>query len=57
MQIKQVFNIFIILILGLQFSFSQGKPFSGPEDPAGDIAAEKEGYMTCLLYTSPSPRD
>jgi len=26
--------------------FGQGKPYAGPEDPAGDIAAEREGYMT-----------
>ena len=25
---------------------SQGKEYEGPEDSAGDIAAEKEGYMT-----------
>ncbi len=23
----------------------QGKPYTGPEDPAGDIAAEREGFM------------
>ena len=46
MQIKPLFTIFGILILGIHFAFSQGKPYSGPEHPAGDIAAEKEGYMT-----------
>ncbi|RKY75430.1 hypothetical protein DRQ07_11915, partial [candidate division KSB1 bacterium] len=25
---------------------SQGKLYEGPDDPAGDIAAEREGYMT-----------
>ena len=33
--------------------FSQGKPYAGPEDPAGDPSAEREGYMTgnrVLLY-------
>jgi hypothetical protein len=28
------------------FIFSQGKKYEGPDDPAGDIAAEREGYMT-----------
>ena len=35
------------------FLFSQGKPYAGPEDPAGDPSAEREGYMTgnrVLLY-------
>ena len=31
-----MFNLFI----------RRGKQYLGPEDPAGDIAAEKEGYMT-----------
>jgi len=33
--------------------FSQGKPYAGPEDPAGDPSAEREWYMTgnmVLLY-------
>lgn len=35
-----------ILILGLTHVFGQGKPYAGPDDPAGDIAAEREGFMT-----------
>ncbi|MEJ2636573.1 MAG: hypothetical protein P8184_14935 [Calditrichia bacterium] len=27
-------------------AFAQGQPYSGPDDPAGDVAAEREGYMT-----------
>ena len=27
-------------------AFGQGKPYDGPDDPAGDIAAKREGYMT-----------
>jgi len=27
-------------------AFDQGKPYDGPDDPAGDIAARREGYMT-----------
>ncbi|MBK7107044.1 MAG: hypothetical protein IPH62_17360 [Ignavibacteriae bacterium] len=33
--------------------FSQGKPYEGPEDPAGDISQLREGYMNgnrVLLY-------
>ncbi|KAA3663316.1 MAG: hypothetical protein DWQ10_00420 [Calditrichaeota bacterium] len=26
--------------------FAQGQPYEGPDDPAGDIAAEREGFMT-----------
>ena len=35
------------------FLFGQGKEYEGPEDPAGDPAAEREGYMTgnrVLIY-------
>ena len=40
-------GFFILLCLALpQFVFSQGKPYDGPDDPAGDIAAKREGYMT-----------
>jgi len=34
------------LILITSLIFSQGKKYEGPDDPAGDIAAEREGYMT-----------
>ena len=46
MSFRSFITVFSILFLGLEFSFSQGKEYEGPEDPAGDIAAEKEGYMT-----------
>jgi len=42
-----------LIIVGFLFSLcfigsvlSQGKIYEGPDDPAGDIAAEREGYMT-----------
>ena len=38
-----------LMILGLFLPgqiFAQGKPYEGPDDAAGDIAAEREGYMT-----------
>jgi hypothetical protein len=36
--------LYILLLTSL--IFSQGKKYEGPDDPAGDIAAEREGYMT-----------
>ncbi len=33
----------LIVVSGV---FGQGKPYDGPDDPAGDIAAKREGYMT-----------
>ena len=46
---------FLLFFVTLFFSliFAQGKPYAGPEDPAGDPSAEREGYMTgnrVLLY-------
>jgi len=35
--------VFFLLSTGL---FGQGKPYDGPDDPAGDIAAERSGWMT-----------
>ena len=46
MKNSQAMKIFLVLFIGIHFVFSQGKDYEGPEDPAGDIAAEKEGYMT-----------
>ena len=34
-----------ILVISISLLFGQGKEYLGPQDPAGDIAAEKEGYM------------
>jgi hypothetical protein len=34
-----------VLLTMTHFVFGQGKPYDGPDDPAGDIAAEREGYM------------
>ena len=34
------------MLVSLNFLMAQGKEYQGPEDSAGDIAAEKEGYMT-----------
>ncbi|MDZ7334549.1 MAG: hypothetical protein ONB33_09645 [candidate division KSB1 bacterium] len=45
------FTLLIFILLFLQWSLvtsvlAQGKKYEGPDDPAGDIAAEREGYMT-----------
>lgn len=37
--------VFIQLVL-ISSLMAQGKPYAGPDDPAGDVAAEREGYMT-----------
>ncbi len=45
-------NIFFLLVLPISL-FGQGKEYEGPDDPAGDPAAEREGYMTgnrVLIY-------
>ena len=36
-------SYFIIGFLFLSFIFSQGADYAGPDDPAGDIEAEREG--------------
>jgi len=36
----------MIFLIALGQANGQGKEYGGPEDPAGDIAAEREGYMT-----------
>ncbi len=35
----------LILMLTATFLAAQGKPYEGPEDPAGDVGAVREGYM------------
>ena len=50
MFIKFLIKIFFTFFIGLQFTYSQGKEYQGPEDPAGDIAAEKEGYKWPVRY-------
>ena len=38
-------NILIRIIILFSLVFSQGVDYAGPDDPAGDIEAEREGYM------------
>jgi len=52
---KQLLIITVIILLTLLTGslFGQGKPYEGPDDPAGDISAMREGWMTgnrVLLY-------
>ena len=46
--------LLIMLLTGLVANlFAQSRPYEGPDDPAGDIAAERAGWMTgnrVLLY-------
>ena len=45
--------LFYFLVLGVSTVFSQGRPYQGPDDPAGDPAFTREGYMTgnrVLMY-------
>ena len=39
-------KIVMIFLTAFGMLLGQGKEYAGPEDPAGDIAAEREGYMT-----------
>ncbi len=44
--------VFLLMLLAGE-AFGQARPYEGPDDPAGDIAAIREGYMTgnrVLLY-------
>lgn len=40
--------VFILFVMHCSFGglFAQGKTYEGPDDPAGDIAAERAGYLT-----------
>ena len=41
-------NYLKLIILGIflnSIQFGQGTDYAGPDDPAGDIEAEREGYM------------
>ncbi len=50
---RTIITAIIISLLFITSVYGQGKLYEGPDDPAGDIAAEREGYMTgnrVLLY-------
>ena len=45
---RKLYRIVFIIILMLSFIsgiYAQGRPYEGPQDPAGDIAARREGIM------------
>ncbi|MHB2148580.1 fibronectin type III domain-containing protein [Calditrichota bacterium LG25] len=56
MKIKLNVAFFVIMLFALNLALiaqDHGKIYEGPDDPAGDIEAEREGYMTgnrILLY-------
>lgn len=45
-----MYKTFLIVIAILNITtawlFAQGKPYDGPDDPAGDVAADRSGWMT-----------
>jgi len=44
---KKIGATLLLLLLGVALDlFSQGRLYQGPDDPAGDIAAERAGWMT-----------
>jgi hypothetical protein len=46
MSLRHLVFTFIIQLLFYSLLFPQGRPYEGPDDPAGDIAAERTGWMT-----------
>ncbi len=42
--IRLLFGTFLIFLLNVTL-LAQGRPYEGPDDPAGDIAAQREGFM------------
>jgi len=47
MKNKIIFLFILSMSLGLCSTiFAQGRRYEGPDDPAGDIAAERAGFMT-----------
>ena len=50
---KYLITTILLILLIISTGFSQGRPYLGPEDPAGDIAAIRSGYMNgnrVILY-------
>ena len=45
MQKLKIWCLLIMLCFSGKLLTAQGKNYEGPDDPAGDIAAEREGYM------------
>jgi len=52
---RKIMSLFLLTIFAAftTLVFAQSRPYEGPDDPAGDIAAERAGWMTgnrVLLY-------
>ncbi|MBN1482622.1 hypothetical protein EH223_11445 [candidate division KSB1 bacterium] len=43
---KNLGLLLLLWLVAVSSIYAQGKPYDGPDDPAGDIAAKREGYMT-----------
>ena len=50
-------KFWLIIVRDLKTCFPLGKAFSDKEDELVVDEALREAIKTCLLYTSPSPRD
>ena len=51
--LKNIVYLFLLLFASAPLLLAQSRPYKGPDDPAGDIAAERAGWMTgnrVLLY-------
>lgn len=51
--IQKFLMIIVVQLIAVASLYAQGKVYEGPDDPAGDIQAIREGYMTgnrILLY-------
>jgi hypothetical protein len=42
---KKIIWFVLLQLLSVSILFAQGKPYEGPDDPAGDVEIEREGYM------------
>ena len=50
---KKITFIVVLLFIYPVIIFGQGRPYEGPEDPAGDISEIRSGYMNgnrAILY-------
>ncbi len=42
---KRFILLVVLFVFSVQFLMAQGRKYEGPDDPAGDIAAERTGWM------------
>ena len=60
--IPEAATLVVACLNNLQFNYNRGMSDTGPYDMAGSFSpypggGMAYGFYTCLLYTSPSPRD